>query len=333
MGTVKINQHIPLTLKENPIQILLQHTIVRMIYKILALALFATIISINKNEAKKWKHCDIAKYPCAKDISEFCCERPDNVWKPELKGTNPNWNKGKKVCCEFPEKHTHLNYIKPEPCYSQCITKNGIDKQKGQDKKCREECTRGLREPCAKNEDCHKWNKKMICLKKRKVVDTSEDGKKVSSYVHEIIPGQCRHGLPTIVELAKSTPTLSNFTDVLEKAGLVATLNGNGPFTVFAPSNKAFAQIPQIDYANLLNPENAENLKKKLLNHVVAGKYDSTQFHEGNEFELSTKGEKKITVQQTQSKILIKSSKHESEIITSDIEASNGIIHIIHNVL
>jgi len=248
-----------------------------MIYKIVSLALLATIISINKNDAKTWKYCK-KKGPCETEINDFCCERPENVWKN---------GKGKRLCCEFPEKNKHYTYFKPEPCYSECIKPKGVDIQQGQDKDCIKKCTRGLREPCAKNEDCHKWNKKMICLKKRKVVDTSEDGKKVSSYVHEIIPGQCRHGLPTIVELAKSTPTLSNFTDVLEKAGLVATLNGNGPFTVFAPSNKAFAQIPQIDYAN------AENLKKKLLNHVVAGKYDSTQFHEGNEFELSTKGEKK----------------------------------------
>merc|ERR1712133_205903 len=295
--TVKINQHIPLTLKENPIQILLQHTIVKMIYEIVSLALLATIISINKNDAKTWKYCK-KKGPCETEINDFCCERPENVWKN---------GKGKRLCCEFPEKNKHYTYFKPEPCYSECIKPKGVDIQQGQDKDCIKKCTRGLREPCAKNEDCHKWNKKMICLKKRKVVDTTKDGKKVSSYVHEIIPGQCRHGLPTIVELAKSTPTLSNFTDALEKAGLVATHNGKGPFTVFAPSDKAFAKIPPADLDKLF--ENAENLKKKLLNHVVGGKYDSTKFHDGNKYEFTTKGEKNINVQQTQSKILIKSSE------------------------
>jgi len=190
------------------------------------------------------------------------------------------------------------------------------------------------------DKDCHKWNDKMICVNKHKVVEMRNGTKlNVSSYDHEIIPGQCHYGLPTIVELAKSTPTLSRFTDVLEKAGLVATLNGKGPFTVFAPSDKAFAKIPTTDLDKLLQPENAENLKKKLLNHVVGGKYDSTKFHDGNKYEFTTKGEKNINVQQTQSKILIKSSELltlkplNSEILTSDIEASNGVIHIIQSVL
>merc|ERR1712198_513101 len=98
MGTVKINQHIPLTLKENPIQILLQHTLVRMIYKIVSLALLATIISINKNDAKTWKYCK-KKGPCETEINDFCCERPENVWKN---------GKGKRLCCEFPEKKTNI---------------------------------------------------------------------------------------------------------------------------------------------------------------------------------------------------------------------------------
>merc|ERR1712126_368884 len=330
MGTVKINQHIPLTLKENPIQILLQHTIVKMIYKIVSLALLATIISINKNDAKTWKYCK-KKGPCETEINDFCCERPENVWKN---------GKGKRLCCEFPEKNKHYTYFKPEPCYSECIKPKGVDIQQGQDKDCIKKCTRGLREPCAKNEDCHKWNKKMICLKKRKVVDTTKeegkDGKNmtVSSYVHEIIPGQCHHGLPTIVELAKSTPKLSNLTDsffnLLEKAELVDTLNGNGPFTVFAPSDEAFARMPPIEIAELLNPE---NLKKKLLKHVVKGEYDSTKLKVGNPIALNTEGGKKITVVKCHITVCIKSSEKESEIITSDIEASNGIIHIIRNVL
>jgi len=324
MGTVKINQHIPLTLKENPIQILLQHTIVKMIYKIVSLALLATIISINKNDAKTWKYCK-KKGPCETEINDFCCERPENVWKN---------GKGKRLCCEFPEKNKHYTYFKPEPCYSECIKPKGVDIQQGQDKDCIKKCTRGLREPCAKNEDCHKWNKKMICLKKRKVVDTTnEDGKDgknmtVSSYVHEIIPGQCHHGLPTIVELAKSTPKLSNLTYALEKAELVNTLNGEGPFTVFAPSDDAWP----LGY-DLLKTENVENLKKKLLNHVVGGKYDFTKLREGNPIDLPTKGGKKITVDKCHITVCIKSSGKEYEILTSDIEASNGIIHIIRKAL
>jgi len=299
-----------------------------MIYKIVSLALLATIISINKNDAKTWKYCEKNGKTCGKQINDFCCERQENVWKN---------GKDKKLCCEFPEKNKHFTYFKPEPCYSECIKTKVVDIQQGQDKDCMKKCTRGLREPCTMDKDCHDWNDKMVCVKKHKVVEMDKDGKNVSSYDHEIIPGQCTYGLPTIVELAKSTPTLSNFTDALEKAGLVATLNGKGPFTVFAPSDKAFAKIPPTDLDKLF--ENAENLKKKLLNHVVGGKYDSTKFHDGNKYEFTTKGEKNINVQQTQSKILIKSSELltlkplNSEILTSDIEASNGIIHIIQSVL
>jgi len=292
-----------------------------MIYKIVSLALLATIISINKNDAKKWKYCE----PCGEQINDLCCERPADVWQS---------GKGKKLCCEFPEKNQTATYFKPEPCYSECVKTKGVDIQQGQDKGCMKKCTRGLREPCTMDKDCHKWNDKMICVNKHKVVEMNNGTTlNVSSYDHEIIPGQCHYGLPTIVELAKSTPTLSKFTDVLEQAALVNTLNGEGPFTVFAPSDKAFAKIPHNDYVDLLKPENVENLKKKLLNHVVGGKYDFTKLREGNPIDLPTKGGKKITVDKCHITVCIKSSGKEYEILTSDIEASNGIIHIIRKVL
>jgi uncharacterized surface protein with fasciclin (FAS1) repeats len=109
-------------------------------------------------------------------------------------------------------------------------------------------------------------------------------------------------------------------------AGLVKTLQGKGPFTVFAPTDEAFASI-QKEVDTLLKPENKEKLSKVLTHHVVSGKLMAADLKEGKE--LTTVQGEKLKVHVTGSKVMI----GEAHVTSADIHASNGIIHVIDKVL
>jgi uncharacterized surface protein with fasciclin (FAS1) repeats len=112
------------------------------------------------------------------------------------------------------------------------------------------------------------------------------------------------------------------------KAGdLVDTLKGKGPFTVFAPTNEAFAALPKGTVENLLKPENKAQLVKVLTYHVVAGNVKAADV-------VKLKGAK--TVEGGEVKITVKDGKvfiNESEVIKADINCSNGVVHVINKVL
>jgi uncharacterized surface protein with fasciclin (FAS1) repeats len=109
-------------------------------------------------------------------------------------------------------------------------------------------------------------------------------------------------------------------------AGLVETLQGTGPFTVFAPSDAAFAAI-QMDVDNLLKPENKAQLAKVLTYHVVSGKVMAADLRDGQEV---------TTVQGSTLKVSIRDGKvmiGGANVITADVPASNGVVHVIDKVL
>lgn len=109
-------------------------------------------------------------------------------------------------------------------------------------------------------------------------------------------------------------------------AGLVNTLQGTGPFTVFAPADSAFAAI-QKDVDSLLKPENKEKLAKLLTSHVVSGKLMAADFKDGNEL-TSVEG-RKLKVHVKDGKVSI----GDAHVTSADIAASNGVIHMIDKVL
>lgn len=109
-------------------------------------------------------------------------------------------------------------------------------------------------------------------------------------------------------------------------AGLVKTLQGTGPFTVFAPTDAAFASI-QKDVDTLLKPENKEKLSKVLTHHVVSGKLMAADLKEGKE--LTTVQGEKLKVQVKVGKVMI----GDAHVTSADIHASNGVIHVIDKVL
>jgi transforming growth factor-beta-induced protein len=139
-----------------------------------------------------------------------------------------------------------------------------------------------------------------------------------------ILPAKPEEKAMDIVAIAsESAKTLAA---AVTAAGLVETLQGNGPFTVFAPTDAAFAAI-QKDVDNLLKPENKAKLSNILTYHVVAGKAMSTDLMDGQEL---------TTVQGSKLKVSVKNGKvmiNGATVVSADIPASNGVVHVIDKVV
>ncbi|RCJ39225.1 fasciclin [Nostoc minutum NIES-26] len=130
----------------------------------------------------------------------------------------------------------------------------------------------------------------------------------------------------TIVDIASGNKSLSTLVKALKAAGLVETLSGKGPFTVFAPTNDAFAALPKGTLAKLLKPENKALLQKILTYHVVSGAIDSKSI---NSAEFKTLEGSPVEVKAEKDHITV----NRARVTTPDIKASNGVIHVIDGVL
>ena len=130
-----------------------------------------------------------------------------------------------------------------------------------------------------------------------------------------------------IVDTAVAAGSFNTLATALKAAGLVETLKGKGPFTVFAPTDEAFAKLPAGTVENLLKPENKEKLVAVLTYHVVPGKVKS-----GKVVELTSAK----TVQGSAVNISVKDGSvyiDEAKVIKADVKASNGVIHVIDSVI
>jgi uncharacterized surface protein with fasciclin (FAS1) repeats len=135
-----------------------------------------------------------------------------------------------------------------------------------------------------------------------------------------------------IVGLAVATPDLSTLVAAVKAAGLVSTLQGSGPFTVFAPTNAAFAALPAGTLDSLLLPENKATLAGILTYHVVAGKVLSTDLKDG-QVVTTVKGDK-LTVNVGGGKVTLTDAKGgKATVKAADIMASNGVVHVIDAVV
>lgn len=112
----------------------------------------------------------------------------------------------------------------------------------------------------------------------------------------------------------------------VKAAGLVETLEGKGPFTVFAPTDAAFSAI-QKDVDSLLKPENKAKLTKTLTYHVVSGKHLAAELKDGQE--LTTVEGGKIRVSLKDGKVMV----GDAHVSSADVAASNGVVHLIDKVL
>ncbi len=129
-----------------------------------------------------------------------------------------------------------------------------------------------------------------------------------------------------IVSIASEADNLTTLVKAVQAAGLVETLQSEGPFTVFAPTDEAFAALPEGTLESLLMEENKDQLVQILTYHVVSGKVMSTDLEDGMMAE--TVEGSSITVDLSDGV-----SIDNANVITADIEADNGVIHIIDSVI
>jgi uncharacterized surface protein with fasciclin (FAS1) repeats len=131
---------------------------------------------------------------------------------------------------------------------------------------------------------------------------------------------------PDIVDIASSNPDFSTLVTAIKAAGLVDTLKGPGPFTVFAPTNEAFAALPKGTLQTLLKPENKAKLVAILTYHVVPGKVMSTDLKNGM---MAKTVEGKDVTFKVGNGVMVNGA----HVVKADIVASNGVIHVIDKVL
>ena len=130
-----------------------------------------------------------------------------------------------------------------------------------------------------------------------------------------------------IVDTAIAAGSFKTLVAAVKAAGLVDTLKGTGPFTVFAPNDEAFAKLPGGTVENLLKPENKKQLVAILTYHVVPGKVMSKDIAGKNTMAKSVEGEQ-ISIDATDG-VKVDNAK----VVKADIEASNGVIHVIDAVI
>ena len=131
----------------------------------------------------------------------------------------------------------------------------------------------------------------------------------------------------TIAETAARQGSFNTLVKALKAADLVGTLDGKGPFTVFAPTDEAFAKLPEGTLENLLKPENKAQLKAILTYHVVAGRVFAKDV--SNMHSATTVNGKNIEIRTAAGAVMVDDAK----VVQADIPCSNGVIHVIDSVL
>lgn len=133
-------------------------------------------------------------------------------------------------------------------------------------------------------------------------------------------------GAGDIVAVASSAGKFNTLVAAVKAAGLVETLQGKGPFTVFAPTDEAFAKLPEGTVASLLKPENKEKLVAILTYHVVPGKVMAADV---KTMKAKTANGKEVSIQVGDGQVTVDGAK----VIKTDVGAKNGVIHVIDTVI
>jgi uncharacterized surface protein with fasciclin (FAS1) repeats len=154
-----------------------------------------------------------------------------------------------------------------------------------------------------------------------------------------MVGGAAMYPTKNIVENAMNSKDHTTLVAAVKAAGLVETLSGKGPFTVFAPTNAAFDKLPKGTVANLLKPENKKMLQSILTYHVVAGKMTSSDIAKaikaGNgKAVLTTVQGGKLTAMMEGKKLVLTDEKGGKSTVTiADVNQSNGVIHVVDAVM
>ena len=142
-----------------------------------------------------------------------------------------------------------------------------------------------------------------------------------------------------IVAVASSEADFSTLVSAVQAAGLVETLQGDGPFTVFAPNNAAFAQVPEKEMNSLLQPSSQSKLSDLLTYHVVAGSWSAKDLVEaikegGGKAELKTVQGQALIAGLSDDQVILKDiNGNKASVVQTDVEASNGVLHVLDKVL
>lgn len=142
-----------------------------------------------------------------------------------------------------------------------------------------------------------------------------------------------------IVEVASSLDDFSTLVAAVQTAQLVETLSGEGPFTVFAPTNESFSKLPAGTVENLLKPESKDLLTRILTYHVVAGNFEAADVlaaieKNNGSFTIKTVAGDDLTAQVKKGKVVLTDAQGNESIVTqTDVKASNGTIHVIEKVV
>jgi uncharacterized surface protein with fasciclin (FAS1) repeats len=135
-----------------------------------------------------------------------------------------------------------------------------------------------------------------------------------------------------IIQNAVNSKDHTTLVAAVKAAGLVDTLEGKGPFTVFAPTNAAFGKLPAGTVDTLVKPENKATLTKILTYHVVPGKLAASDLTDGKK--LKTVEGEELTVKKSGNSVMIVDAKGGSSTVTiADVNQSNGVIHVVDTVL
>jgi uncharacterized surface protein with fasciclin (FAS1) repeats len=154
-----------------------------------------------------------------------------------------------------------------------------------------------------------------------------------------MVGGQEMYPTKDIIDNAVNSADHTTLVAAVKAAGLVDTLKGPGPFTVFAPTNEAFAKLPAGTVDTLLKPENKDTLVKVLTYHVVAGRISASELKKeikaGNgQATLKTVSSGTLTAMMQGDRIVLKDEKGDLSTVTlANVFQSNGVIHVVDTVL
>ncbi|MBX9711259.1 MAG: fasciclin domain-containing protein [Xanthobacteraceae bacterium] len=147
-----------------------------------------------------------------------------------------------------------------------------------------------------------------------------------------MVGGSPMYPSKNIVQNAVNSKDHTTLVAAVKAAGLVDTLEGKGPFTVFAPTNMAFGKLPAGTVDGLVKPENKATLTKILTYHVVPGKYEAADLTDGKK--LKTVEGETLTVSNKDGKVTLTDAKGGTSTVTiANVNQSNGVIHVVDTVL
>jgi uncharacterized surface protein with fasciclin (FAS1) repeats len=178
-----------------------------------------------------------------------------------------------------------------------------------------------------------------LCLSIAPAFAADKMGNTMGGMQDPMVGGHAMYANKTIVANALNSADHTTLVAAVKAAGLVATLNGPGPFTVFAPTNEAFGKLPAGTVDTLVKPENKATLTKILTYHVVPGRLDSKAIAAqiaagGGKATLKTVQGEDLTATMDGNTLVVADAKgDQSRVTIGDVYQSNGVIHVVDTVL